>query len=81
LYYAEKYDLKYAFGFQFINYKIIECNPRVQGTMVASTLAGANIIEAACLEALGLPVPPFSVRWGASFTRYWGIISDNSIKV
>ena len=41
--------LKYAHGFQFKENKngvpqIIESNPRIQGTTVLSTLAGANII-------------------------------------
>ena len=40
-------DLRYAFGFQFIGDKLLECNPRVQGTMIASTYAGCNIIYSA----------------------------------
>ena len=48
---AEKLDLKNCFGFQFkIDKngipKILESNPRIQGTMILSTLAGANIIYA-----------------------------------
>lgn len=71
-----KFKLKYAFGFQFIDGKVLECNPRVQGTMVVSTLAGANLIEAACFEALGLDYPKFNINWNLSFTRYWGLMAD-----
>lgn len=74
---AEKFDLKYAFGFQFIDGKVIECNPRVQGTMVVSTLAGANMIEAACYAALGVDYPPFNIDWESKFIRYWGLIAEN----
>ena len=42
---AESIGLEYAFGFQYKENEfgipsLIECNPRVQGTMVLSTLAG-----------------------------------------
>lgn len=73
---TEDLGLKYAFGFQFIGGNVLECNPRVQGTMVVSTLAGANMIEAACFEALGIDYPPFDINWDLSFTRYWGMIAD-----
>ncbi len=69
--------LDYAFGFQFKLDsegvpKLLECNPRVQGTMVLSTMAGANIIYAAVKKALGEEVPPMSVNWGTRIMRYWG---------
>ena len=73
---TEELGLRYAYGFQFIGGKVIECNPRVQGTMVISTLAGANMIEAACYEALGLEYPPFDINWDLDFTRYWGMIAN-----
>lgn len=46
---SEALDLKYAFGFQFKTSsggtpKLLECNPRIQGTMIVSTLAGYNMI-------------------------------------
>ncbi len=77
---AEALDLEYAFGFQFKRandgtLKILECNPRIQGTMVASTLAGANLIDAAVRCALGDPIPDCSLDWGTTFHRYWGGIS------
>ena len=74
---SEKIGLKYAFGFQFKldengTPKIIECNPRIQGTMVLSTLAGANIIYGAVKHALGEDVPDFEIKWGTRLLRYWG---------
>ncbi|HYF80507.1 MAG TPA: ATP-grasp domain-containing protein [Symbiobacteriaceae bacterium] len=50
--------LKYAFGFQFkLDQngvpKILECNPRLQGTMVASLFGGVNVIWLGVREALG----------------------------
>jgi carbamoyl-phosphate synthase large subunit len=71
-------DLRYAFGFQFKLDKagipkILECNPRVQGTMAASLFSGVNVIWMAVRDALGYPVekitePPKT----AEFYRYWG---------
>lgn len=74
---SENLDLDYAFGFQFKLDregvpKLLECNPRVQGTMVLSTMAGANIIYAAVKKAMGEEVPPMGVRWGTRIMRYWG---------
>ena len=73
----EQLDLKYCFGFQFKcdsegTPKILECNPRVQGTMVMSTLAGANIIYAGIKALLNEPLPPMEVNWNFRFYRYWG---------
>ena len=78
---AESFNLYYAFGFQFKEDadgtpKLIECNPRVQGTMIASTLAGTNIIYAAVAEAMGYPLELGQPRDGATFERYWGGIGD-----
>lgn len=70
-------NLIYAFGFQF-KYggdqipKLLESNPRIQGTMVLSTFAGANIIYGAVKAALSEPVPPFEIRWNTRIIRYWG---------
>jgi len=71
--------LEYAFGFQF-KYdqddvpKLLESNPRVQGTMVLSTFAGANIIYGAVKLALGEELPDFKVRWDTWIMRYWGAL-------
>lgn len=67
---AEILNLKYAFGFQFKGGKLLECNPRVQGTMMASTYAGANIIYSAVKYAMGEDVPEFKVDWGSETVRY-----------
>ena len=67
---AEGCHLKYAFGFQFKGGKLLECNPRVQGTMVASTFAGANIIYSAVKLALKEPIPEFNINWDSRTIRY-----------
>lgn len=74
---ADNIGLEYAFGFQFKldenNVpKIIESNPRIQGTMVLSTFAGANIIYGAVKHALNEPFPEFKIRWDTKIFRYWG---------
>jgi carbamoyl-phosphate synthase large subunit len=74
--------LEFACGLQFKDDcegvpKIIESNPRIQGTMVLSTLAGANIIYGAAKLALKENVPQFSIRWGTKLFRYWGGIGKN----
>lgn len=83
---CEILGLSYCFGFQFkldeFNVpKLLECNPRVQGTMVMSTIAGANIIYGAIKTALNESIPDFDIHWGSSFHRYWGGIgiTENSI--
>ena len=75
---AKEIGLSYAFGFQYKLDregvpKVLECNPRVQGTMVASLFGGVNVIWMAVKEALG--EPPSAVRHKpapASFRRFWG---------
>lgn len=75
---ASELGLRYAFGFQFKMDsaglpRMLECNPRVQGTMVASYFSGANVIWMAVREALGLPFqePSRPLKPG-EFYRYWG---------
>ena len=72
-------NLNYAFGFQFKldkkgTPKLLECNPRVQGTMVAATFAGFNIIYASVQEALGSKIRFKSIKLidNVEFKRYWG---------
>jgi carbamoyl-phosphate synthase large subunit len=78
---AEALDLQYAFGFQFKLDddgvpKVLECNPRVQGTMAASIFAGVNCIWLAVQEALGSrPQIPEPVGGEVRFKRYWGGIA------
>ena len=75
--------LHYVFGFQFKLGrdgipKVLECNPRIQGTMVASVFSGANVIWYAVRELLGDPVTGLSEPVHASeFLRYWGGIAGN----
>lgn len=74
---AENLDLEYCFGFQFKldenNIpKILESNPRVQGTMVLSTIAGANIIYSSVKLLLGEDIPEFNIDWNSKIYRYWG---------
>jgi len=77
---AEELDLRYAFGFQFKVSedgvpKLLECNPRVQGTMVAAMFAGCNVIWWAVKEVLGekvVPSQPSPNVDGMRFLRYWG---------
>lgn len=80
---ADHLDLRYCFGFQFKlgeddTPKILECNPRVQGTMVAGVFAGFNLIYYAVKEAMGRPINSFdsrNLRDGLRFLRYWGGIA------
>jgi len=77
---SDKIGLEFCFGFQFKldengTPKILESNPRVQGTMVLATFAGANIIYAAVKSALGEEIPDFDIKWGTKIFRYWGGVS------
>lgn len=76
---AEGLDLVYCFGFQFKFSaenvpKLLESNPRVQGTMVVDVYAGFNVIYYSVREALGKPVEveDFKLRDKIKFKRYWG---------
>ena len=76
---ADACDLTLCFGFQFKLNKegipmLLESNPRVQGTMVMSTFAGANVIYASVKDILGEPVPEFKIDWNTRLLRYWGAI-------
>ncbi len=75
---AESLDLNYCFGFQFKLDdngipKILESNPRVQGTMIAAAAAGCNMIYYSVLEALNPGgTYQFNLKDKAEFKRYWG---------
>lgn len=85
---SDSLDLKFCFGFQY-KYdsdgipKILECNPRVQGTMIFATFMGANIIYASVKDCLGEPLPEFLLNWDTRLIRYWGAIgiTGNEIKI
>ncbi|MEM2944607.1 MAG: ATP-grasp domain-containing protein [Methanomassiliicoccales archaeon] len=77
---ANEINMEWIFGFQFKMGgdgipKLLECNPRVQGTMVMSTLAGANLIYASVKNILSGEIPPMEIKWGMEFVRYWGGLS------
>jgi carbamoyl-phosphate synthase large subunit len=78
---ANYLQLNFCFGFQFKLDsegvpKILESNPRVQGTMVASTLAGFNMIYYAVQSALGNDcVQSIEIKDKSCFKRLWGGIA------
>lgn len=80
---SDELNLKYCFGFQF-KYdssnipKILECNPRVQGTMVFSTFMGVNLIYSSIKSCLGEKIPELKYEWDTKLLRYWGAIGINS---
>jgi len=57
--------------------KIIECNPRVQGTIVLCTAAGYNMIHNNIRSALGEKPINFEIQWGTKMVRYWEEIFFN----
>ena len=79
---CEKLGLKYAVGFQFKEdaegmARLLECNPRVQGTMVATALAGVNMVWMGVKEILGEEIPLYDIELGYKFTRYWGGVGED----
>lgn len=51
--------------------KIIESNPRVQGTIVLCTAAGANMVYDAVKIGLGEKPQTPDIKWGLRMIRYW----------
>jgi carbamoyl-phosphate synthase large subunit len=51
--------------------KIIESNPRVQGTIVLCTAAGANMVYDAVKIGLGEKPAIGEIKWGLKMIRYW----------
>ena len=82
---ARRMGLRGVYGFQFKFRhgvpKVLECNPRVQGTMIATLAAGNNIIWAAVADLLPdeLPPVPLNPDWqpGRCY-RYWGAVLENA---
>ena len=71
--------LEYAHGFQFKLDsngipKILESNPRIQGTMVLSTFARANVIYGAVKMSLDEELPELKPVWNVKLIRYWGAV-------
>ena len=82
---ANSLGLTYCFGFQFKQHEngiplLLESNPRVQGTMVMSTLAGGNIIYNSVKAVLGENIPEFNINWNTKLLRYWGAIGVTNDK-
>jgi carbamoyl-phosphate synthase large subunit len=54
------------------NPKLLEINPRLQGTTSALRQISLNIPRMSIYAALGLPIEkPSTWSWGSSFTRHW----------
>jgi carbamoyl-phosphate synthase large subunit len=55
------------------HFRILEINPRVQGSIAAAVGAGVNLPVLAVKQELGLPILPeeMAVRWGTRFSKYW----------
>jgi carbamoyl-phosphate synthase large subunit len=55
------------------DHKILEINPRVQGTIVAALGAGANLPLMAVMMELGEgpEISATPVKWGTKFSRFW----------
>ncbi len=54
----------------------LECNPRIQGTTIASLFSGVNLIWMTVLEAIGQPpLQPSQPSRPATFSRTWGGIA------
>ena len=54
--------------------KILEVNPRAQGTIVAVAGGGANIPYMSVQMALGKKIKTPKIMWGARMFRYYGQI-------
>ena len=53
------------------HFKILEINPRIQGTSVAAMGLGINLPVWVVRQALGETVETPTIEWGKSFARYW----------
>ncbi len=51
--------------------KILEINPRIQGTTILSTAAGANFMYAGIQLALGEQITIPKIEWGVRMIRHW----------
>ncbi len=76
--------LSHMFGFQFKYSEkgepiILECNPRVQGTMVLSSYCNANVIKGAIdlISKKKTNLRQENISWGTRISRYWGGIIDH----
>ena len=51
--------------------KILEINPRVQGSIVACAAAGVNLPYFGLKLALGEEIPEVNINWDVEMIRYW----------
>lgn len=51
--------------------EVIESNPRLQGTIVLCSAAGANLVYLAVKLALGEKIIKPKIKWGTKMIRYW----------
>jgi carbamoyl-phosphate synthase large subunit len=59
--------------------KIIESNPRVQGTIVLCTAAGENMVYEAVKIGLGEKITIPEIKWGVKMIRFWDeLFLDNN---
>ena len=77
---SEKLDLTSVYGLQFKEdsegkLKALECNPRIQGTTIMSTLGGANLIGMALKILMRKQVKEPEIDWDSEFLRVWSGIS------
>jgi carbamoyl-phosphate synthase large subunit len=76
--FGDALNLEGVFGIQCIETDVgdisfLECNPRIQGTMVASTFANENLIGRGARLALGLESERVQqVKWGTKYSRSSG---------
>ncbi len=73
---VEKLNLHGNIGLQFKRDesgvpKIIESNPRVQGTIVLSTASGYNMVYNSIKIALDEEPKKYTIQWGTKMIRYW----------
>lgn len=55
------------------DYRILEINPRVQGTIAAALGAGVNLPVLSVKQEMGWPLMPeeLQLNWNTKFSRYW----------
>jgi carbamoyl-phosphate synthase large subunit len=52
-------------------FKVLEINPRIQGTSVAALGAGVNLPVMAIYRAMDWPIADFNIKWGVNFVRFY----------
>jgi len=73
---VEKLELNGNIGLQFKRDKngvpkIIESNPRVQGTIVLCTASGYNMVYNSVKAAIGETPIDYTINWGTKMIRFW----------